>query len=83
MVAKIPWLGEHVSVFCWMELVLVSLEGNAVSSSAFYGVCGFGMTLDSLSLNVQGCVPFYWSISMRCLTLELAGSWVELAGSWL
>ena len=41
-----------------MELDLFSLEGNAVSSSAFYGVYGFGMTLDSLSLNVQGCVLF-------------------------
>ena len=80
---KVSWLGEFMSLFWRMELDLFSLEGNAVSSSAFYGVCGFGMTLDSLSLNVQGCVPFYWSISMRCLTLELAGSWVELAGSWL
>ena len=80
---KVSWLGEFMSLFWRMELDLFSLEGNAVSSSAFYGVCGFGMTLDSLSLNVQGCAPFYWSISMRCLTLELAGSWVELAGSWL
>ena len=68
-----------------MQLDLFSLEGNAVSSSAFYGVYGFGMTLDSLSLNVQGCVPFCWRISMRCLALEFAGSWPQCryGGFWV
>ena len=33
------------------------LEGNAVSSSEIWGVCGFGMALGSLSVNVQGCDP--------------------------
>ena len=51
MVAKIPWLGEHVSVFCWMELVLVSLEGNAVSSSESWGFIWFWVGGD-LMLNV-------------------------------
>ena len=36
---------------------LVSLEGNPVSSSTFWGVDGFGMALGSLSFNVQCCVP--------------------------
>ena len=39
-----------------MELDLFSLECNEVSSSEFFGVCGFGMALGSLSFNAQGCV---------------------------
>ena len=44
-------------MFWWMELDLVSLKGSAVSSSVFWGVCGFGMTLDHQYFNVQGCDP--------------------------
>ena len=44
-------------MFWWMELDLFSLECNEVSSSEFWGVYGFGMTLGSLSFNTQGCVP--------------------------
>jgi len=44
-------------VFWWVDLDLFSLERNEVSSSEFWGVCEFGMALDSLSFNVQGCVP--------------------------
>jgi len=40
-----------------MELDHFSLEGNDVSRSEFWGVCGFGMALSSLSFNAQGCVP--------------------------
>lgn len=36
-----------MSVFCLMELHLISLQGSRVSSSSFGGVCGFSMTLDS------------------------------------
>ena len=43
-------------MFWWVELDLFSLESNEVSSSEFWGVCGFGMALGSLSFNVQGCV---------------------------
>lgn len=32
---KIFWLGEFVSVFCWMELDLFSLEGNAGPVGSF------------------------------------------------
>ena len=46
-------------MFWWMELDLVSLKGNAVSSSDFCGVYGFEMALDSLFINVQGCVPVF------------------------
>ena len=44
-------------MFCWVELDLFSLECNEVSSSEFWGIYGFGMTLGSLSFNAQGCVP--------------------------
>ena len=35
----------------------LSLGCNEVSSSEFWGVCGFGVTLGSLYFNAQGCVP--------------------------
>ena len=54
---KVSWLGELASMFWWMELDLFSLECNEVSSSEFWGIYGFGMTLGSLSFNAQGCVP--------------------------
>ena len=54
---KVSWLGELVSVFWWVELDLLSLKCNEVSSSEFWGVYRFGMTLGSLSFNSQGCVP--------------------------
>ena len=44
-------------MFWWMELDLFSLECNEVSSSEFWGVYGFGVTLDSLYFNAYGCVP--------------------------
>ena len=43
------WLGELVPVFWLMELDLISLKGNAVSSSSFGGVYGFSMSLGSPS----------------------------------
>ena len=52
-----------------------------MSSSEFGGVCDFGVTLGSLSINAQGCVPEFWRICMVCLALELVGSWVELGFS--
>ena len=53
----VSWLGELASVFWCVELGLFSLECNEVSSSEFWGVCGFGMALGSLYFNAQGCVP--------------------------
>ena len=71
-------------MFWWVELDLFSLECNEVSSSEFWGVCGFGMTLGSLYFNAQGCVNIslhFWRVSVVCLALELVGSWVELGFS--
>ena len=54
---KVSWLGKFTSVFWWVELDLFSLECNEVSSSEFWDVYGFGMTLGSLYFNAHGCVP--------------------------
>ena len=54
---KVSWLGKLALVFWWMELDFFSLGCNTVSNSEFWGVCGFGMTLGSLYINAQGCVP--------------------------
>ena len=54
---KVSWLGKLVLVFWWMDLDLFSLECNEVSSSEFWGVYGFGVSLGSLYFNAQGCVP--------------------------
>jgi len=80
---KVSWLGELTSVFCWMELDLFSLEGNAVSSREFWGVYGFCIALDSLSFNVQCYVCFVGRLACS-LALDLASSWVELglSGIW-
>ena len=54
---KVYWLGKLVSVFSWVELDFFSLECNEVSSSEFWDVCGFGVTLGSLYIKAWGSVP--------------------------
>ena len=54
---KVSWLWKLVSVFWWVELDLFSLKCNEVSSSEFWSVYGFGVTLGSLYINAQGYVP--------------------------
>ena len=56
---QVYWLGEPVSMPWWMELDLVSLKCNEVSSSEFLGVFGFDMDLGTLSFNAQGHVPVF------------------------
>jgi len=53
---KVSWLGKLVSVFWWVELDFFSLECNKVSSSEFWGVCGFGVTLGSLCIETQAYI---------------------------
>ena len=78
---KISWLGKLVSVFWWVELDILSLECNEVSSSDFWDVSVFGVTFGSLYFVLRVMFLLCWRISMVCLTLELAGSWVELGFS--
>ena len=54
---KVTWLGKLVSVFWWVELYFFSLECNEMSSNELWDVYGFGVTLGSLYLGAQGCVP--------------------------
>ena len=54
---KVSWLGKLVPVFWWVDLDLFSLECNEVSSSEFWGVYGFGVTVGHLHFCVQGYVP--------------------------
>ena len=56
---KVSLLVKLASVFWWVELDILSLEYNEVSSSEFWGVCGFGMPLGRPSFNVQCCVPVF------------------------
>ena len=42
---------KFASVFWWVELDLFSLECNKVSSSEFWGVYGFGVTLGCIYFN--------------------------------
>ena len=53
----VSWLVELASVFWWVELDFFSLEFKEVSSSEFWDVYVFNMSLSSLSSNNQGCVP--------------------------
>ena len=70
---KISWLGKLLSVFWWVELGFFSLECSEMSSSEFWDVCGFGVTLGSLYIEAQGYVPVLLRIFMVCLALELVG----------
>ena len=54
---KVSWLGKLASVFWWVELDLVFLECSEVSSSEFWGVCGFSVTFGRLYFNAQDYVP--------------------------
>ena len=54
---KVSWLGKLASVFWWVEVDFFSLEYNEVSSNELRDVNGFGVTLGSLYIEAQGCVP--------------------------
>ena len=56
----------------WMELDLVSLKGSAMSSSAFWCVCGFGMLWAAVLLMCRVVLLSCWRIAMEHLSLELA-----------
>ena len=86
---KVSWLGELASVFLWVELNVFSLECNEVSSSDFWSVYVFGMSLDSLHFNAQGCVPVwlenYHGMSCCGTCWLLGGAWFQgrYGGFWM
>ena len=77
--AKVSWLGKLVSVFCWVELDLFSLECNEVSSSEFWGVNGFGVTLSNLYIEPQGYVPV---LLENLCGMSCSGTCWLLGGAW-
>ena len=76
---KVSWLGKLVSVFWWVELDLFSLECNEVSSSEFWGVYRFGMTLGSLYTEAQGYVP---ALLENLHGMSCSGTCLLLGGAW-
>ena len=54
---KGSWLWMLELVFWWVELDLLFLECNETSSSEFWAVCGFGVTLGRLYIKALGYVP--------------------------
>ena len=69
-----------MSVFWWMRLVLVFLEGRTASNGVFWGVCVLIVILGSLSANGWGCVPVLLVVWYRvsstgaCWSFSGAGS---------
>ena len=76
-------------MFWWVELDLFSLECNEVSSSEFFGVCGFGMALGSLYFSSWGCVLVllenWCGLSCSGTCRLLGGAWFQCryGGFWI
>ena len=76
---KVSWLGKLVSVFWWVELYFFSLECNEVSSNKLGDVNGFGVTLGSLYIGAQGCVPM---LLENLRGMSCSGTCWPLGGAW-
>ena len=76
---KVSWLGKLVLVFWWVELDFFSLECNEVSSNELRDVHGFGVTLGSLYIGAQGCVPV---LLENLHGISCSGTCWPLGGAW-
>ena len=76
---KVSWLGKLVSVLWWVELDFFSLECNETSSNEFSDVNGFGVTLGSLYIEAQGCVPV---LLENLHGMSCSGTCWPLNGAW-
>ena len=76
---KVSWLGKLVSVFWWVELDFFSLECNEVSSNELGDDNGFGVTLGSLYIEAQGCVPV---LLENLCGMSCSGTCCPLGGAW-
>ena len=76
---KVPWLGELVSVFWWVELDFFPLECNEVSSNELRDANGFGVTLSCLYIEAQGCVPV---LLENLHGMSCSGTCWPLGGAW-
>ena len=68
-----------MSVFWWVELDFFSLECNEVSSNELWDVNGFGVTLGSLYIGAQGCVPV---LLENLRSMSCSGTCWPLGGAW-
>ena len=75
---KVSWLGKLVSVFWWVELDFFSLECSELSSNELY-VSGLGVTLGSLYIEAQGCVPV---LLENLRGMSCSGTCWPLGGAW-
>ena len=66
-------------MFWWVELGFFSLEHNEVSSNELRDVSGFGVTLGSLYIGAQGCVPL---LLENLCGMFCSGSCWPLGGTW-
>ena len=76
---KVSWLGKLVSVFWWVDLDFFSLEYNKVSNNEFLNVSGFDVTLGSLYIEAQGCVPV---LLENLHGMSCSGTCLPLGGVW-
>ena len=76
---KVSWLGKLVLVFWWVELDFFSLEFNEVSNNELWGVSGFGVTLGSLLIEVQGYIP---ALLENLFGMFCPGACWPLCGGW-
>ena len=76
---KVSGLGKLVSVFWWVELDFFSMECNEVSSNELWDVSGFGLTLGSLYIEAQGCVPM---LLENLYGMSCSGACWPLGGAW-
>ena len=70
---------ELASVFWWVLLDFFSLECNEVSSSQFWDVYGFGVTLGSLYVEAQGYIP---ALLENLCSMSFSGTYWLLGGAW-
>ena len=76
---KVSCLGKLVLVFWWVGLDFFSLECNEVSTNELWDVNGFGVTLGSLYIEAQGCVP----VMLENLHgMSCSGTCWPLVGAW-
>ena len=68
-----------MSMFWWVELDFFSLECNEVSSNELRDVNGFGVTLGSLCIEAQGCVPV---LLEKLRGMSCSGTCWPLGGAW-
>ena len=76
---KISWLGKLVSMFWWVELYFFSLECNEVFSNELWDFNGFGVTLGSLYIEVQGHIPV---LLENLHGMSCSGTCWLLGGAW-